>query len=303
MRIILLGSNGQVGTQLQNTLSPLGTVRSCTRKGANLENPSQLVKLIQNYKPQIIVNAAAYTAVDQAESEQEKVYRINSEAVAVIAQESKKINALLVHYSTDYIFDGSQTKPYTEKDQPNPQSIYGKSKWKGELAIKESGTEHLIFRTSWVYAVKGKNFVNTILKLAEERKELNLIDDQIGSPTSAPLIAYITAQAIEKKIQSGTYNLTASGATSWYSFAEQILKFATQQQNNNSKLNHKYLKLNPVLTEQFLRPASRPKNSKLNTTKLQQTLNIMLPTWQQQLQHIIQEKFPCISEASAANKK
>ena len=233
-------------------------------------------KIIQNYQPQIIVNAAAYTAVDQAESEPEKAYRINSEAVATIAQESKKINALLVHYSTDYIFDGTKTEAYTEEDQPNPQSIYGKSKWKGEQAIKESDTKHLIFRTSWVYAKKGKNFVNTILKLAKERQELKIVDDQIGAPTTATLIANITAQAIAEKIQSGTYNLTASGSTSWHGFAEQIIQYDANQYN---------IKLTPVPTEQYPQAAPRPKNSMMNTSKLQQVLDIILPTWQQELKH------------------
>jgi dTDP-4-dehydrorhamnose reductase len=286
VRILILGANGQVGTQLQHTLSSLGKIKACTRQEANLENLDQLKKLIQNYQPQIIVNAVAYTAVDQAEAEPEKAYRINSEAVATIAQESKKINALLVHYSTDYIFDGTQTEAYTEEDQPNPLSIYGKSKWKGEQLIKESGTEYLIFRTSWVYAPKGKNFVNTILKLAKELTELNIIDDQIGAPTSATLIANITAQAIENKIPKGTYNLTAGGSTSWYGFAEQILKSTIKQQNNN-------LKLTPVPSEQYLQHASRPKNSKLNTTKLQQALKIILPTWQQELKQTILKTDDC----------
>jgi dTDP-4-dehydrorhamnose reductase len=277
-KIIILGANGQVGTQLQNTLAPLGEIKSCTRKEADLENLGQLKKIIQNYQPQIIVNAAAYTAVDQAESEPEKAYRINSEAVATIAQESKKINALLVHYSTDYIFDGTKTEAYTEEDQPNPQSIYGKSKWKGEQAIKESDTKHLIFRTSWVYAKKGKNFVNTILKLAQEREELKIVDDQVGAPTTATLIANITAQAIEKKIQSGTYNLTAAGSISWHGFAEQIMKYAENQYN---------IKLTPVPTDGYPQPAPRPRNSKLNTSKLQQALDITLPTWQQELKHTI----------------
>ena len=275
-KILILGANGQVGSQLQNTLAPLGKIKACTRKEADLENLGQLKKIIQNYQPQIIVNAAAYTAVDQAESEPEKAYRINSEAVATIAQESKKINALLVHYSTDYIFDGTKTEAYTEEDQPNPQSIYGKSKWKGEQAIKESDTKHLIFRTSWVYAKKGKNFVNTILKLAKERQELKIVDDQIGAPTTATLIANITAQAIAEKIQSGTYNLTASGSTSWHGFAEQIIQYDANQYN---------IKLTPVPTEQYPQAAPRPKNSMMNTSKLQQVLDIILPTWQQELKH------------------
>ena len=281
-KILILGANGQVGTQLQNTLAPLGEIKACTRQEANLENLDQLKKVIRNYKPKIIVNGAAYTAVDQAESEPEKVFRINSEAVATIAQESKKINALFVHYSTDYIFDGTKTEPYTEIDQPNPQSIYGKSKWKGDQAIIDSGTKHLIFRTSWVYDKKGNNFVNTILKLAKERKELNIIDDQIGAPTTASLIAKITAQAIKKKIQNCTYNLTTAGSTSWYGFAKQIKKQATEHQNG-STLKIKHLKLTAVPTEQYPQPAPRPKNSTLNKTKIQQALNITLPDWKEEL--------------------
>jgi dTDP-4-dehydrorhamnose reductase len=279
IKILILGASGQIGTQLKKTLSPIGTIKSCTRKEADLENPEQLKQIIQNYKPQIIVNAAAYTAVDQAESEPEKAYRINSEAVAIIAQESKNNNALFVHYSTDYIFDGIQTEPYTENNQANPQSIYGKSKWKGEQSIIDSGTEYLIFRTSWVYAAKGKNFVNNILKIAKERKELNIIDDQIGAPTTATLIANITAQAIDKKIKIGIYNMTTNGSTSWYGFAEQILKYATKQHYN--------IKLTPVTTKQYPQVAPRPKNSKLDTNKLQQALDITLPTWQQELKHTI----------------
>jgi dTDP-4-dehydrorhamnose reductase len=172
----------------------------------------------------------------------------------------------------------NHTQKQINPTQPNPQSIYGKSKWKGEQAIKESGVEYLIFRTSWVYASKGKNFVNTILKLAKEREELKIVDDQIGAPTSATLIAKITAQAIENKIQSGTYNLTASGSTSWHCFAEQIIKYAANQYN---------IKLTPVPTEEYPQQAPRPKNSKLNTNKLQQALDITLPTWQQELKHTI----------------
>ena len=162
MRILLFGASGQVGSQLRKILSPLETIRVCNRKEADLENAEQLKKIIKNYRPQIIINAAAYTAVDQAELEPKKAYRINSEAVSVIAQEGKKLNALLIHYSTDYIFDGIQVEPYTEEDQPNPQSIYGKSKWEGEQAIIKSEVKYLIFRTSWVYALKGRNFLNLV---------------------------------------------------------------------------------------------------------------------------------------------
>ena len=275
MRILLFGASGQVGSQLRKILSPLETIRVCNRKEADLENAEQLKKIIKNYRPQIIINAAAYTAVDQAELEPKKAYRINSEAVSVIAQEGKKLNALLIHYSTDYIFDGIQVEPYTEEDQPNPQSIYGKSKWEGEQAIIKSEVKYLIFRTSWVYALKGRNFLNTILELAKKRKELNIIDDQVGAPTTVNLIANITVQAIEKKIQSGIYNLTTSGSISWYGFAKEIMKYTIKQDNN--------VKLTPVFAEQYPQLAIRPKNSKLNITKLQEALNVILPTWQQEL--------------------
>jgi dTDP-4-dehydrorhamnose reductase len=281
MKILLLGANGQVGWELQRSLVPLGKVKACTRKEADLEELDSLKNYIQTYKPQIIVNAAAYTDVDQAESEPKKVYRINAEAVAILAKEARTLNSWFIHYSTDYVFDGTKTTPYTEEDKPNPKSVYGKSKLQGEKIIRESGCNYLIFRTSWVYAKKGKNFVNTILKLANERTELNIIDDQIGVPTTATLIANITAQAIEKKIQSGTYNLTASGSTSWHGFAEQIIKQATESQNN--------LKLNKVPTGQYPQPAPRPKNSKLNTTKLQQALNITLPDWKDELKKTIKQ--------------
>ena len=228
MKILLLGANGQIGWELQRSLSPLGEIKACTRKEADLEDPNALKPIIQTYQPEIIVNAAAYTAVAKAESEPEKAYRINAEAVSIIANEIKELDGLLIYYSTDYIFDGTKPTPYTEKDQPNPQSVYGKTKHQGEVIIKASGCKHIIFRTSWVYALRGTNFVKTMIKLGKEREELKVVNDQIGVPTSAELIADITALSLYKITQqenhpqkmTGTYNLIPMGETSWYSFAQ-----------------------------------------------------------------------------------
>jgi dTDP-4-dehydrorhamnose reductase len=310
LKILLLGANGQVGWELQRSLTPLGEIKVCSRKEADLEDLVTLKKLIQAYQPEVIVNAAAYTAVDLAEAEPEKAYRINTEAVATIATEARQINALLIHYSTDYIFDGTKATSYTEQDLPNPQSVYGKTKQKGEQAIKESEVNHLIFRTSWVYSKKGKNFVNTIIKLAQEREELNIINDQIGIPTSATLIADITSLAIYKltqhpdkmKIIIGTYNLVPTGETSWYNFSKLIIR---QVQQQTISLHHKikYIKINPVTTDQYPQTAKRPKNSRLNNKKIQETFNIHLPTWQQQLKYTIQEIFACPFLYSVANQE
>ena len=201
MKILLLGANGQIGWELQRSLSPLGEINACTRKEADLEDPNALKPLIQTYQPEIIVNAAAYTSVDKAESEPEKAYSINAEAVAIMANEIKEFDGLLIYYSTDYIFDGTKPTPYTEKDQPNPQSVYGKTKHQGEVIIKASGCKHIIFRTSGVYALRGTNFVKTVIKLGKEREELKVVNDQIGVPTSAELIADITALSLYKITQ------------------------------------------------------------------------------------------------------
>jgi dTDP-4-dehydrorhamnose reductase len=309
IKILLLGSNGQVGWELQRSLIPVGKIKVCNRKEANLEDLGALKNIIQAYQPEVIVNAAAYTAVDQAEEEPEKAYRINAEAVATIATEAKQINALLIHYSTDYIFDGTKATSYTEQDLPNPQSVYGKTKQQGEQAIKESEVNHLIFRTSWVYSINGRNFVNTIIKLAQEREEINIINDQIGIPTSATLIADITSLAIYKLTQHpdqikriiGTYNLVPTGKTSWYDFSKQIIR-QVKQQTISSHHKMKYLRINPVTTEQYPQPAKRPKNSRLSNKKLRETFNLHLPTWQQQLKRTIQEMFQCSSVYSVAKK-
>ena len=254
-RILLTGSSGQVGWELHRTLMPHGEIIAPNREAFDLSKPETLRKKIQEWKPDLIINPAAYTAVDQAEDEPELAFTINATAPRVIAEEAEKLKIPLIHYSTDYIFDGEKKTPYKENDTPNPLNVYGESKLLGEQAIQQTIEQYLIIRTSWVYSHRGKNFVNTILKLAKEREELNIIDDQIGAPTSASLIANITALMVYSRainndtVQSGIYNLTANGVASWHGFSEQIMHLLLQQKNNNlkkQKINK--LKINKLFT-------------------------------------------------------
>ena len=223
MKILLLGKDGQVGTELKRTLLPLGTVISVGRSDLNLENLSDLSRLLNIHLPDIIVNAAAYTAVDKAEHDEEAAYTINAKVVSVLADYAQNKRILLVHYSTDYVFDGQKEGAYLETDTPNPQNIYGASKLAGEQAILESGCDFLIFRTSWVFSISGKNFIKTILRLAKEKESLNIVSDQFGAPTSAELIADVTALAIvsyrKGGICKGIYHLTPTGTTTWHNLA------------------------------------------------------------------------------------
>ncbi len=253
MKILLLGKNGQVGWQLQRSLASLGDVVSTDRNEANLENQDSLRQCIRKNHPDIIVNAAAYTAVDKAEAEADSAYQINAEAVDILAKEAKKINSWLIHYSTDYVYDGKKSTPYMEEDITSPLSVYGASKLAGEELIKQSHAKHLIFRTSWVYGSHGNNFPKTILRLAKEKSELSIVSDQYGAPTNASLIADITALSLYKIIQSntvesfqGTYNLTASGSTSWHGFAQALIKYA-QSIGVNFKSTTESIK--PISTE------------------------------------------------------
>ncbi|MBT4122407.1 MAG: dTDP-4-dehydrorhamnose reductase, partial [Candidatus Ruthia sp.] len=229
MKILLLGANGQVGTELQRTLLVLGELKSCTRVEANLKDLQGLRSLIQDYQPDVIVNAAAYTAVDQAESDKNQAELINATSVGVMAQEAKNLDAWLVHYSTDYVFDGEKLDAYVESDPTNPINVYGSTKCKGEELIAGSGCKHLIFRTSWVYGSYGSNFAGNMIRLFQEKDELSVVSDQIGVPTSAELIADITSvclmQALRKNTDlSGIYHLAPSGNTSWYGFAQYLLE-------------------------------------------------------------------------------
>ena len=273
MKILLTGRSGQVGWELQRTLAPLGNVVATGSRELDLAGADALRKRIREIRPEIIVNAGAYTQVDRAESEPGIAMKINGTAPGILAEEAARLGALLVHYSTDYVFDGKKNGPYAEEDETNPLSVYGRTKLMGEEAIRNAGARHLIFRTSWVYGMRGHNFLLTILRLAGEREELRIIDDQIGAPTWSRMIAEATSIALAgfREGLEGTYHLASSGATSWYGFAQAILE--------SSPLEKKP-KLFPIPTEDYPLPAPRPKNSRLSSEKLHSAFGISLPDWQ-----------------------
>ena len=294
MKILLLGSNGQVGWELQRSLAPLGQLEMHDKQTADLSDLTQLRILIQQVQPDVIVNAAAYTAVDQAEAEVAAAHQINAAAVKVMAEEAKKANVCLLHYSTDYVFDGSKSSFYNESDEPNPLSVYGQSKLAGEQAIINSHCHHFILRTSWVYAARGSNFAKTMLRLAQERDELKVVADQIGAPTSAELIADITAllvfqiknnQGFVQK-NTGIYNLVAAGEASWFDFARYVIERA-KALGMDFKVGPENIV--PIKTEEFPRPAKRPMNSKMATTKLAGLLNIEFPLWTYHVNRMVTE--------------
>lgn len=280
MKILLLGKNGQVGTELQRTLLPLGTLVALDRSTADLEKPASLHSVLESHSPDVIVNAAAYTAVDKAETNQDVAQAVNAESVAVIAAYAKERDALLVHYSTDYVFDGSKESPYVPADTTHPLSVYGATKRQGEEAIEASGCRFLIFRTSWVFSAHGGNFVKTMLRLAKERDALSIVADQHGAPTSAELIADVTALAIAGHRQgvckSGIYHLTAAGETTWHGFASHIVARAAA---NGVTLKAAVERITPIPTDAYPLPAPRPKNSRLDTSALSSALLLQFPDW------------------------
>jgi dTDP-4-dehydrorhamnose reductase len=298
VRLMVTGANGQVGWELDRSLTALGSVIALDRRQCDLSRPDQLPKLISDLKPDVIVNAAAYTAVDDAEREEMLATMVNGTAVSVMAQEARRTGALLVHYSTDYVFDGLKDGPYTEEDPPRPLNAYGRGKLKGEIAIRDAGGSHLILRTSWVYSARGRNFVRTILRLARERDELRIVDDQIGAPTSAALIAQATVLAIraavrertEGQFASGLFHLTASGATSWHGFAAAILEGETRR---GLLAPRRALRLVPIASEEYPRPAARPKNSRLAGDRLKRRFGIALPCWKDGLSLCLDEIRKC----------
>jgi dTDP-4-dehydrorhamnose reductase len=249
---------------------------------------------VRQTQPDVIVNAAAYTAVDKAESESAKARRINAEAVGALGEEADRLDAWLVHYSTDYVFDGAKSSPYEEEDPTHPLSVYGETKLEGEQLIRQCHGKHLIFRTSWVYAARGGNFAKTMLRLAKERSELKVVADQHGAPTSAELIADVTALVLYRIDQlagsrpalAGTYHLVASGDTTWHGYAQHVLELA---QANGAMLNAGPVAVRPIATEAYPVPAARPKNSRLNTTKLTSTFNLHLPDWRYHVQRLVDE--------------
>lgn len=293
MKILLLGANGQVGHELRRSLQPLGELACTTRSGrladgsvceaVDFDRPEELSTLIDRTEPDVVVNAAAYTAVDRAEEEPDAAFRANAEAPRVIAAACARRDALLVHYSTDYVFDGTATRPYREDDPTSPLGVYGASKLAGEQAVQGSGARHMIFRTAWVYAAHGHNFLRTMLRLAAERDELRVVADQIGTPTPAGLIADVTAIALrEPWQQSGLWHLTALGHCSWHAFAEAILSLA-QASGRIARMP----KLVAIPSSQYPTRALRPAYSCLDTTGLRKRYPVQIPEWKAGLDSVL----------------
>ena len=330
-RILVTGGSGQVGWELKQQLSPLGEVFAPLRVELDLASPESIRGAVRSFKPSWIINPAAYTAVDKAESEPELAYAINRDAVAVLAEEAKALGACMVHYSTDYVFDGTSPIAYVETDATNPLGVYGNSKLAGEQALAASGVAHLIFRTSWVYGPRGKNFLLTILKLARERDELRIVNDQHGAPTWCGDLARITAEAISKIAQgaiaygvdtnsqakesaakavrslpevlgplSGTYHVCSSGETTWYGFAAEAirqlkeLEAIPQSQASNTGASP-YARLVPITTQDYPTPARRPANSLLNCSKLKEVFRTNMPEWKLSLRYVLEEQAGSVS--------
>ncbi len=293
MRILVTGCTGQVGWELVRSLIPLGEVIAADRSKADLARLDDLRKFVRRVAADVIVNAAAYTAVDRAEDEEELATRINGQAPGVIAEEAMRRKALFIHYSTDYVFDGTKGEPYTEKDVPNPVNAYGRSKLAGEKAIRAVGVDHLILRTSWVYAARGQNFLRTVLRLAAERKVLNIVADQVGAPTWARLIAETTAHMLRQsqsersmgRFASDTLHLTAGGETTWHGFAQAIVDAVRRRDDSALKVR----RIEPMNTDDYPTPARRPLNSRLATARLTQNFRLEMPSWSRALEICMDE--------------
>ena len=294
MNILLFGKGGQVGWELQRSLAVLGHVTALdhdsTDHCGDFANPEGIAATVRALKPDVIVNAAAHTAVDKAESEPELARLLNATTPGVLAREAAALGAWLVHYSTDYVFDGSGTRPWVETDTPAPLSVYGRTKLEGEQLIQQSGAKHLILRTSWVYAARGGNFAKTMLRLAQERERLTVIDDQWGAPTGAELLADVTAHAIrhlqQRPQDAGLYHLVAGGEVTWNGYAKFVIEHASKAQ---SAIKIIAKEIAPVPTSAFPTPAVRPHNSRLNTSQLQTTFGLTLPHWQTGVERMLTE--------------
>ncbi|WP_215846274.1 dTDP-4-dehydrorhamnose reductase [Candidatus Pantoea bituminis] len=294
MDILLFGKNGQVGWELQRALAPLGNLIALDRHSADycgdFENPQGIAETVRKLKPTVIVNATAYTAVDKAESDKEKAQLVNATAVEFLAKAAEECGALLVHYSTDYVFNGSGDKPWNEDDATEPMNVYGETKRQGEQAIARNMSKYLIFRTSWVYAARGNNFAKTMIRLAKDRETLSVINDQFGAPTGADLLADSTAHAIRvalvKPEVSGLYHLIASGTTTWFEYAGMVIAQARAK-----GVELQVQTINPVETAAFPTPAKRPNNSRLNTTKFRETFGLVLPEWEVGVTRLIDELY------------
>ncbi len=294
MNILLFGKGGQVGWELQRSLSVLGTVTALdfdsTEHCGDFSNTAGVVDTVRALRPDVIVNAAAHTAVDKAESEPDFARALNATTPGAIAQEAARLGAWLVHYSTDYVFDGSGSRPWVEEDAPAPLSVYGRTKLEGEQLIAQAGALHLILRTSWVYGARGGNFAKTMLRLAQERERLTVIDDQWGAPTGADLLADVTSHAIRHLAQrpedAGLYHCVAAGETNWNLYAKEVLALAVKAR---PAINLKAIEVAPVPTSAFPTPAVRPHNSRLDTSRLQTTFGLTLPHWREGVSRMLAE--------------
>ncbi|WP_458527205.1 dTDP-4-dehydrorhamnose reductase [Onishia taeanensis] len=302
-RILLLGKNGQVGWELQRALAPLGELTALDRHGCkgltgDLADVDGLRRTVRQLKPQVIVNAGAYTGVDRAEEQRELATRINAEAPALLAEEARALNALLIHYSTDYVFNGSGDSPWRESDPVGPLNHYGASKLAGERHIQSSGCRHLIFRTSWVYAARGNSFLSTMARLMCEREALQVIDDQHGAPTGAELIADVTSHALVQTLNDGAkqglYHLVPAGQTSWHGYAIFIAEWLQRQ---GTEVQSTQERIAPISTSEWPTPANRPLNSRLTTTKLERAFSLTLPAWQNGVERALVERLGSDTEA------
>lgn len=293
-KLLVTGSNGQVGFELRRSLAPLGKVVALDRAACDLTQPDALRQLVREYRPDVIVNPAAYTAVDKAESDADTAFAVNGTAVGVLAEEARELGSLLVHYSTDYVFDGAKDGRYVETDATNPQSVYGKSKLAGEQAVAASGAAALVLRTCWVAGAHGGNFAKTMLKLGRERENLRVIADQFGAPTTAALIADVTAQIVARSwlaadrstFPSGTYHLAADGETTWHGYATELLRYAIAR-GVELKVNPGAIA--PIPATEYPLPAPRPANSRLDTRRLRETFGIHLPDWRQGVHFLLDQ--------------
>lgn len=293
MKILVTGKNGQLGFELQRALAPLGAIIAVDREDCDLADADAIRSLVRSVQPDLIINPAAYTAVDRAESEPQLATALNALAPAVLGEEATRIGAAVIHYSTDYVFDGTSPRPYVETDATNPLNVYGRTKRDGDLALQQSCPQHLIFRTSWVVGAHGDNFAKTMLRLAKERDSLSIVADQMGAPTSAALLADVTAQLISRMQREGRstfpfglYNLTNGGVTSWHAYACFVLQ---QALDAGVALKTHPDQVRPITTAEYPLPAIRPANSQLDTALFCSTFGLVLPDWKQGLHHILQQ--------------
>jgi dTDP-4-dehydrorhamnose reductase len=294
MRVLLTGRNGQIGFELRRAFAPFGEVISVDRTRCDLSRPEGLRELVRHVRPQVILNAAAYTAVDRAEAEPDLARAVNATAPGILGEEAANLGALLVHYSTDYVFDGTKTAAYTESDAPNPQSVYGSTKLAGERAIEKSGARYLIFRTSWVFGHHGMNFAKTMLTLASERDSLAVVNDQFGAPTSSALLADITAHIVRdaarepERFPYGLYHVASGGHTTWYRYATYVIEKAREA---GLPIRVRSETIRSITTEEYPTAAARPSNSRLDTKRLCSTFGLEMPDWAESLDHTLEQIF------------